>query len=101
MSRPIVERTHSVRDWLDSIFTLAELLSLTEDELCELEELDDDIALTAAWWRRRRAKEGGPVRRVKRRLSRQDLRTLGVRPGLVATRYTPDTEEGLEERGTA
>jgi sugar/nucleoside kinase (ribokinase family) len=58
MSRPIVKRTHSVRDWLDSIFNLAELLSLTEDELCQLEELDDDIALMAAWWRRRRAKEG-------------------------------------------
>ncbi len=41
------------------------------------------------------------MRRVKRRLSRQDLRTLGVRPGLVATRYTPDTEENLEERETA
>jgi hypothetical protein len=41
------------------------------------------------------------VRRVKRRLSRQDLRPLGVRPGLVATRYTPDTEENLEERETA
>jgi sugar/nucleoside kinase (ribokinase family) len=50
-------RTHSVQDWLDSIFNLAELLSLTEDELCQLEELDDDIALMAAWWRRRRARE--------------------------------------------
>ncbi len=50
-------RTHSVQDWLDSMFNLAELLSLTENELCELEELDDDIALTAAWWRRRRARE--------------------------------------------
>jgi sugar/nucleoside kinase (ribokinase family) len=50
-------RTYSVRDWLDQIFTLAELLSLTEDELCQLEELDDDIALMAAWWRRRRARE--------------------------------------------
>ena len=58
MSRPAAERTHSVQDWLDSIFNLAELLSLTEDELCQLEELDDDIALMAAWWRRRRAKEG-------------------------------------------
>ena len=47
------------------------------------------------------SKEEGPVRRVKRRLSQHDLRTLGVRPGLVATRYTPDTEENLEERETA
>ncbi len=50
-------RTYSVQDWLDSIFNLAELLSLTENELCELEELGGDIALTAAWWRRRRARE--------------------------------------------
>ncbi len=57
MSRPTVERPHSVQDWLDSIFNLAELLSLTEDELCQLEELDGDISLTAAWWRRRRARE--------------------------------------------
>ena len=46
-------RTYSVQDWLDSIFNLAELLSLTENELCQLEELDGDIALAAAWWRRR------------------------------------------------
>jgi hypothetical protein len=37
----------------------------------------------------------------RRRLSQQDLRARGVRPGLVATRYTPDTEEDLEERGAA
>jgi hypothetical protein len=43
------------QNWLDSIFTLAELLSLTEDELAQLEEIDGDIALEAAWWRRRRA----------------------------------------------
>jgi hypothetical protein len=59
MSRPVVGRTHTVQDWLDSIFNLAELLSLTEDELCQLEELDGDIALTAAWWRSRRARERG------------------------------------------
>ena len=57
MSRPAVERPYTTREWLDSIFNLAELLSLTEDELCQLEELDGDIALTAAWWRRRRARE--------------------------------------------
>ena len=44
-----------VRVWLDSIFTLRELLSLTENELVQLEELDGDVALKAAWWRRRRA----------------------------------------------
>jgi hypothetical protein len=44
-----------VRDWLDSIFTLRELLSLTEDELAQLEEIEGDFALEAAWWRRRRA----------------------------------------------
>jgi sugar/nucleoside kinase (ribokinase family) len=57
MSRPATTRPHSVQDWLDSIFNLAELLSLTEDELAALEELDGDVALTAAWWRRRRARE--------------------------------------------
>jgi hypothetical protein len=54
MSRPATTRTHSVRDWIDQIFNLRELLLLTEDELCQLEEHDGDIALTAAWWRRRR-----------------------------------------------
>ena len=44
-----------VRDWLDSIFSVAELLSLTEDELAQLEEIEGDLALVAAWWRRRRA----------------------------------------------
>ena len=44
-----------VRDWLDSIFNLAELLSLTENELIQLEELEGDFGLEAAWWRRRRA----------------------------------------------
>ena len=58
MKRPATTRTHDVQDWLDSIFNLAELLSLTEDELCQLEELDGDIALAAAaWWRRRRTRE--------------------------------------------
>jgi hypothetical protein len=50
-------RPHTISDWLDSIFTLAELLSLTENELTQLEELEGDISLTAAWWRRRRARE--------------------------------------------
>jgi hypothetical protein len=44
-----------VRDWLDSIFTLRELLSLTDDELAVLEEISGDPVLQAAWWRRRRA----------------------------------------------
>jgi hypothetical protein len=44
-----------VRDWLDSIFNLEELLSLTENELAQLEEIKGDLALEAAWWRRRRA----------------------------------------------
>jgi hypothetical protein len=44
-----------IRDWLDSIFTLRELMELTEDEMAQLEEIDGDIALEAAWWRRRRA----------------------------------------------
>jgi sugar/nucleoside kinase (ribokinase family) len=57
MKRPATTRTHDVQDWLDSSFNLAELLSLTEDELVQLEELDDDIALAAAWWRRRRTRE--------------------------------------------
>jgi len=47
--------TSEVRDWLDSIFTLRELLSLTEDELAQLEEIEGDFALEAAWWRRQRA----------------------------------------------
>jgi hypothetical protein len=54
MRRSATTRTHSVEDWLDTIFSLAELLSLTEDELCQLEQLNGDIALRAAWWRRRR-----------------------------------------------
>jgi hypothetical protein len=42
------------RDFLDSIFILTELLSFTENELVQLEELEGDLALKAAWWRRRR-----------------------------------------------
>jgi hypothetical protein len=42
-------------DFLDSIITLAELLSLSEDELAQLEEIEGVFALEAAWWRRRRA----------------------------------------------
>jgi hypothetical protein len=57
MSRSAAERPYTTREWLDQVFTLRELLSLTEDELCQLEELDGDISLTAAWWRRRRARE--------------------------------------------
>jgi sugar/nucleoside kinase (ribokinase family) len=57
MSRSADERPYTTRDWLDQIFNLAELLSLTEDELAELEELEGDIALMAAWWRRWRARE--------------------------------------------
>jgi hypothetical protein len=48
-------RTYTIRNWLDSIFNLRELLSLSENELVQLEELDGDVALKAAWWRRRRA----------------------------------------------
>jgi hypothetical protein len=43
-----------VRDFLDSIFSAAELLSLTDEQLVQLEEIKGDLALTAAWWRRRR-----------------------------------------------
>jgi hypothetical protein len=50
-----MSRTHTVEDWLDSVFNLSELLSLSEDELAQLEEIAGDVALTAAWWRRRRA----------------------------------------------
>ncbi len=32
------------------------------------------------------------VRKRRRRLSQQDLRTVGARPGLVVTRYAPDGE---------
>jgi hypothetical protein len=37
----------------------------------------------------------------RRRLSQQDLRAMGTTPGLMARRYTPDTEEDLEERRAA
>ena len=47
--------TYTTRDWLDSIFNLRELLSLTEDELAQLEEIAGDVALMDEWWRRRRA----------------------------------------------
>jgi hypothetical protein len=43
------------RDFLDSIFILTEFLSLTENDVVQLEEIDGDVALKAAWWRRRRA----------------------------------------------
>jgi len=46
--------TYTIRDWLDSICNLRELLSLSENELVQLEEIDGDVALTAEWWRRRR-----------------------------------------------
>jgi hypothetical protein len=49
-----VSRTYTIRDWLDSIFNLEELLSLTENELVQLEEMEGDVDLEAAWWRRRR-----------------------------------------------
>jgi hypothetical protein len=38
-----------VRDFLDAIFSAAELLSLTDEELVQLEEIEGDLALTAAW----------------------------------------------------
>jgi len=47
-------RTYTTEDWLDSICNLKELLSLTENELVQLEEIDGDLALKAAFWRRRR-----------------------------------------------
>jgi hypothetical protein len=50
-----VSNTHTTRDWLDAIFNLEELLSLTENELVQLEEIGGDLVLEAAWWRRRRA----------------------------------------------
>jgi len=50
-------RTYTTRDWLDSIFNLKELLSLTENELAVLEEIDGDLTLKAEWWRRRRRRE--------------------------------------------
>jgi hypothetical protein len=50
-----MSRTHTTEDFLDSVFNLQELLSLSENELVQLEEIDGDVALKAAWWRRRRA----------------------------------------------
>jgi hypothetical protein len=35
-----VERTYTIRDWLDSICNLRELLSLSENELVQLEDID-------------------------------------------------------------
>jgi hypothetical protein len=52
-----LSRTYTTQDFLDSVFNLRELLSLTEDELAQLEEIHGDLALTAAWWRRRRRRE--------------------------------------------
>jgi hypothetical protein len=49
-----VNETHTTRDWLDAICNLRELLSLTENELVQLEEIEGDLTLEAAWWRRRR-----------------------------------------------
>ena len=49
MSRP-----YTMRDWLDSIFNLSELLSLSENELAVLEEIGGDLTQSAEWWRRRR-----------------------------------------------
>jgi hypothetical protein len=46
--------TYTIRDWLDSICNLRELLSLSENELVQLEEIGGDVTLKAAWWRRRR-----------------------------------------------
>jgi hypothetical protein len=45
-----------LRDWRDAIFDAEELLSLTENELIQLEELEGDFALQGAWWRRRRSR---------------------------------------------
>jgi hypothetical protein len=50
---------NEVRDFLDSIFSLSELLSLTENELVQLEEIEADLALEAEWWRRRRSRRRG------------------------------------------
>jgi hypothetical protein len=49
--------TKPTAEWLECVFTLEELLSLTEDEFCQLDEIRGDLSLTAAWWRRRRAKD--------------------------------------------
>jgi hypothetical protein len=49
-----MSRMYTTRDFLDAIFSLSELLSLTEDEMAQLEGIEGDFALEAAWWRRRR-----------------------------------------------
>jgi hypothetical protein len=49
-----MSRTHTSRDWLDTVFSARELLSLSENELEQLERLDGDVARRAEWWRRRR-----------------------------------------------
>jgi hypothetical protein len=46
----------ATRDWLDSLFNLAELLSLSVDEFVQLHEVRGDLSLTAAWWRHRRSR---------------------------------------------
>ena len=45
--------------WVETVFTLEELLDLDADEMAQLEEIRGDLQLTAAWWRRRRAEEPG------------------------------------------
>jgi hypothetical protein len=52
-----MNRTHTVEDWRDTIFTASELLSLSANELVQLEEISGDTALTATWWRRRRRRQ--------------------------------------------
>jgi hypothetical protein len=49
-----MRETYTLQDWLDCICNLRELLGLSENELVQLEEIDGDVALKAAWWRRRR-----------------------------------------------
>ena len=50
-----MSRTYTTRDWLGSVFSCKELLSLSENELVQLEELGGDMTLQAEWWRQRRS----------------------------------------------
>jgi hypothetical protein len=51
----LTQQADTTRDWHDTVFSARELLSLSEDELEQLEKTGGDIPLLAEWWRRRRS----------------------------------------------
>jgi len=87
-------RAEKVRDFLDSIFNLAELMSLTEDEFVQLEEIEGDLARRGLQDALRALQDGsGEVVGTSGFTTREDILSISS-PSKMSSQSSPTRVKG-------